>query len=188
LAAPDTEKLCSWLRRQPLLHREGNWLIVHAGLWPDWSAEEADRTAAEVSAELDGPDSAQLLAAYSQKVLVPWRANLEGTERLSTAAIILTLMRTVSVEGSPDVDFTGPIEAVPDGSHPWFEAPSAAQADGVVIFGHWARLGYYRNTRVICLDSGCVHGGLLTALCIDTGEVFQEPVAESDVVRRQASG
>jgi len=117
--------------------------------------------------------------------VVPWQANLEGTVRLSTAAVIFTLMRTVSVEGIPDVDFTGSIEAVPESSHPWFEAQPAAKNDRVVIFGHWARLGYYRNTQVVCLDSGCVHGGLLTALCIDTGEVFQERVAESDLARRR---
>jgi bis(5'-nucleosyl)-tetraphosphatase (symmetrical) len=129
-----------------------------------------------------------LLTAYSRGVVVPWRGSLEGIERLSTAAAILTLMRTVSASGSLDVSFTGPIQDVPEDSHPWFKPWRAAQPGTMVIFGHWARLGYYRDDRVVCLDSGCVYGGSLTALCLDTGETLQEPVAPSDLVSRRVGG
>ena len=32
LAAPDADVLCEWLRRRPLAHAEGKWLLLHAGL------------------------------------------------------------------------------------------------------------------------------------------------------------
>src|SRR5262245_10527656 len=37
LAAPDAGELVGWLRRRPLMHREGGWAMVHAGLLPQWS-------------------------------------------------------------------------------------------------------------------------------------------------------
>ena len=48
LTAPDRDELLAWLRAQPLLHREGAHLMVHAGLAPGWSLEEAHRKASEI--------------------------------------------------------------------------------------------------------------------------------------------
>ena len=38
LAAPDRDELLAWLRDCPLVHREGNHVMVHAGLLPAWRA------------------------------------------------------------------------------------------------------------------------------------------------------
>src|SRR5690625_4077617 len=56
LQAPDREDLLAWLRRQPLLWRseDAAFTLVHAGLAPQWTAAEAERLAAEVSAALRG--------------------------------------------------------------------------------------------------------------------------------------
>jgi bis(5'-nucleosyl)-tetraphosphatase (symmetrical) len=48
-----------------------------------------------------------------------------------------------------------------------------------VIFGHWAMFGFYRSRDVVCLDSGCVYGGRLTAMCLDDGRVEQVPLADT---------
>ena len=44
-----------------------------------------------------------------------------------------------------------------------------------MIFGHWSALGYLNTGRVIGLDTGCVWGGSLTALDLDTPDA--EPVS-----------
>ena len=41
LAAPDRDKLLGWLIKQPLMHREHGHIMVHAGIPPQWSADEA---------------------------------------------------------------------------------------------------------------------------------------------------
>ncbi|HVO87393.1 MAG TPA: symmetrical bis(5'-nucleosyl)-tetraphosphatase, partial [Casimicrobiaceae bacterium] len=41
LAAPDRHDLIDWLQRRPLVVAEDNLLMVHAGLLPQWSAQEA---------------------------------------------------------------------------------------------------------------------------------------------------
>ena len=41
LDAPDRQTLLDWLLHQPLMLQHGNNLIVHAGIWPQWTAESA---------------------------------------------------------------------------------------------------------------------------------------------------
>ena len=59
LAAPDREALLDWLRRQPMaLHREladGELLMVHAGVLPQWSLADTLALAAELESVLRGP-------------------------------------------------------------------------------------------------------------------------------------
>ena len=60
LFASDARELLDWLRTQKLVHtdRELGWLMVHAGLLPAWSADDAERLARQVEAtgfELDVP-------------------------------------------------------------------------------------------------------------------------------------
>ena len=52
LEAPDRDELLAWLRAQPLLHAEEGYVIVHAGLLPQWAVPKARALAAEASAAL----------------------------------------------------------------------------------------------------------------------------------------
>src|SRR6185437_12661884 len=47
LNAPDCRELLGWLRARPLMHVEGNWAMVHAGLLPQWSIQKALMLAGE---------------------------------------------------------------------------------------------------------------------------------------------
>lgn len=51
LNAPDRDELLTWLRQQKLLHIEGRYALVHAGLLPDWSWSEAQSLAHEIEAD-----------------------------------------------------------------------------------------------------------------------------------------
>ena len=42
--------------------------------------------------------------------------------------------------------------------------PDRAIHDDTIVFGHWSTLGLLVRHDVICLDTGCVWGGKLTAL------------------------
>ena len=55
----------------------------------------------------------------------------------------------------------------PDGYHPWFTYPSRRKDNWRVVFGHWSTLGLHEHRNVICLDSGCLWGGFLTAVRLD---------------------
>ena len=53
--------------------------------------------------------------------------------------------------------------------------PGRATAGVPIAFGHWSTLGYTQRQDLLCLDSGCVWGGQLTAMRVDGGrrEVHQ---------------
>jgi bis(5'-nucleosyl)-tetraphosphatase (symmetrical) len=59
---------------------------------------------------------------------------------------------------------------------------SAVRSQGYrLLFGHWAQFGFYRAHDAVCLDSGCVYGGRLTALCLNDGRVVQEEAIDETV-------
>jgi bis(5'-nucleosyl)-tetraphosphatase (symmetrical) len=174
LAAPDREELLEWLRARPLAHRFGPYVMVHAGLAPEWGIELMTGLAESVASRLaddDGDEAVRLLYAGRK---VPWSVDLRGDDQLAAAAAIFTRMRMVDREGRAQLDYAGPPGAAPDGWQPWY-TKSAVRSQGYrLLFGHWAQFGFYRAHDAICLDSGCVYGGRLTALCLNDGKVVQE--------------
>lgn len=162
LAAPDRDELVAWLRERPLLHRDGETFLVHAGLLPEWSVEDAEALAREAEATLQGLEACRLLAAYAA-----------SRGRADRTLAVLTLLRAVDGEGRPCFDFTGPPEEAPAGLVPWFDAPGRRSAEAQAVFGHWAALGLRRASGVCALDSGCVWGGTLSAVRLDDGELWQ---------------
>jgi bis(5'-nucleosyl)-tetraphosphatase (symmetrical) len=63
----------------------------------------------------------------------------------------------------------GPPGSQPAGLLPWYDLPGRASRDLNIIFGHWSTLGVPDVPGIHAVDSGCLWGGQLTALRIDTG-------------------
>jgi bis(5'-nucleosyl)-tetraphosphatase (symmetrical) len=178
LAAPDRDDLLEWLRRRPLFHREDGWSLVHAGLFPAWTLEKAERLAREVEERLRGDEGVDLVAAADKKTAERWKGGLEGVERWRTALSGFTRLRTIDEEGRICAEFSGPPREAPKGCTPWYAVPGRKSAEGQVVFGHWAALGLWRKDGVSGLDTGCAWGRELTALRLEDGEVFQEAAVE----------
>ena len=62
LAAPDRAELIEWLRTRPLMHVDGGYAMVHAGLLPGWSVERARMLAREVESALAAPGYREFVA------------------------------------------------------------------------------------------------------------------------------
>ncbi len=178
LAAPDREELIDWLRRRPLLHREGPFVLVHAGLLPSWTLEQAAELAREVEAALGGPRPRQLLKALATRKPPAWRRGLDATDRRRVAVQSFTRLRTCRTDSRVCERFTGPPEEAPEGCLPWFELRDDASAGVTVVCGHWAALRLRIQPGVMALDTGCVWGSSLTAVRLDDWEVFQEPLTD----------
>ena len=56
---------------------------------------------------------------------------------------------------------------------PWFDVPGRRSANMPVVFGHWSALGLLLRPTLIGLDSGCVWGGKLTAVCLDDRSLLE---------------
>lgn len=174
LASDDREELLDWLVGRPFLHRINDTVLVHAGLMPEWGIGEADRLAADSSARLR-----ELLPKLAAKPRPVWGSDACGDDRLAAAVGVFTRLRVTRLDGRPKLDFTGAPEAAPRGARPWFEDACVLRDGHVVIFGHWAMMGFRRHGRAVCLDSGCVYGGSLTAIRLDGEGVVQVPLDDT---------
>lgn len=181
LSAPDRDELLAWLRSRPLVHRFGPYVMVHAGLAPDWNIELTTGLAEAVAARLSGPRGNAMIRMLYTNRTVQWSANLRGDKQLAAAAAIFTRMRMIDANGTPQLGYAGPPGVAPDGWKPWY-TKSAVRSQGYrLLFGHWAQFGFYRAHDAVCLDSGCVYGGRLTAICLNDGRVVQEDSADVPV-------
>lgn len=180
LAAPDRAPLLDWLRRLPFAHREGSFLMVHAGLFPAWSAAQAEAAAAETAALLRGPQPRALLSALypGPPGEVVWRPGAPLLERAAAAASALTSLRLCAPDGSLRRGLSGPPETAPADAIPWFDHPARRSRDLTVVCGHWAALGLRQRPDLLALDTGCVWGRVLTAVRLEDGALFQEPNAD----------
>ena len=174
LAAEDRPELMDWLRRQPLHHREESFLMIHAGLLPQWTIDESSGFAREVEAVLAGPDYRAFLHSLFHGPTPQWDSSLTGPERLVSITRVLTRLRTCTPTGEMS-EFSGPPERAPAGYLPWFRIPNRKNADAPVICGHWAALGLHIEPNLLAIDSGCVWGKELTAVRLEDRQIFQVP-------------
>lgn len=173
LEAPDSDVLLDWLRQQPLALMEGDYLIVHAGVLPQWSALQVIALAGEVEQKLREPDWADFLRTMYGNEPARWDDGLQGAARLRCIVNALTRLRFCTAEGEMEfITKESPGTPLP-GYMPWFTVPGRLTANVTVVFGHWSMLGLTLEKNVIGLDTGCVWGGKLTALRLSDRALFQ---------------
>ena len=182
LAAPDRAELLAWLRRQRLLHAEGDHVLVHAGLLPQWSVKQAAGLAREVETALRGDDYATFLARMYGNNPHGWSDDLTGYKRLRVITNAFTRLRICNPQGEMEFRFKGEVENIPAGYLPWFDVSGRKSRDATVIFGHWSALGLMVTPHAIALDTGCLWGGPMTAIRLEDRRLFQvacnNPVAK----------
>jgi len=169
-AADDGDELLTWLRKQPLIHHDVQlgFVLVHAGIHPSWELAEAEALAREVQSLLAGDQFRDLLGGMYGDSPARWNPDLSGFERWRFIINVFTRMRYCSVTGALNFDHSGPPGTQPPELLPWFETPNRKTAEQRIIFGHWAALPYFAAANLFPLDTGCVWGRCLTALCLDT--------------------
>ena len=173
LKAPDRDELLTWLRYQRLLYVEEGYVLVHAGLLPQWSVKQATSLAREVEAALQSDDYAIFFEHMYGNAPRAWSDDLKGYKRLRVTINALTRMRICTAQGEMEFKFKGEVERVPSGYLPWFELPKRKSHDATVIFGHWSALGLKVTPNIIALDTGCLWGGPMTAIRLDDRQLFQ---------------
>lgn len=168
LQAPDRDAMLDWLRNQPLarehLHGGERLLMVHAGVLPAWTAQEALAYAAEVGEQLRGAAMPQFLHAMYGNTPDRWSNALSGMDRWRTIVNALTRLRFCTPDGRMDFESSENADAAPEGLVPWFEAPERRTRGTLIAFGHWSTLGWMNRPDLLALDTGCVWGGCLSAV------------------------
>lgn len=175
LAAPDRQELMQWLRTRPLLHVEGAFAMVHAGLLPQWSIAKARALAAEVESWLRGPDYRSLLRDMYGDRPRHWDDSLVGMERLRVVINAMTRLRVCNADGSMALEYKGEPGDAPGNLLAWFDMPGRASRDHTIVCGHWSALGLQVRDDLLALDSGCVWGRALSAVRLEDRRVFGVP-------------
>ncbi|HTP62477.1 MAG TPA: symmetrical bis(5'-nucleosyl)-tetraphosphatase [Burkholderiales bacterium] len=162
LGAPDAGELVDWLRARPMMHAEGNWAMVHAGLLPQWNITNALSLANEVESALRAASYRDFLANMYGSKPARWEASLSGWDRLRVIVNAMTRMRYCTPEGEMEFQSSG--KTAPAGYRGWYEG---RQDEKAIVFGHWSARGLILAGQAAGLDTGCVWGGALTALRLE---------------------
>ena len=170
LEAHDRDELINWLRCRPLLHHDDtlDFTLVHAGLPPQWDLDQARSYASEVEHVLRSTDYAEFLKhMYGNKPDL-WSDDLCGHNRTRFILSCFTRMRYCAEDGRLDLDSYGPPGSQPAGYYPWFEIANRKSRNLRILFGHWSTLGNPEIPGIFPLDTGCLWGGQLTALRLES--------------------
>jgi bis(5'-nucleosyl)-tetraphosphatase (symmetrical) len=173
LAAPDGEDLFEWLRKQALALMADEYLVVHAGVLPQWTAQQTLELAAEVSSVLRSDRWVDFLQQMYGNEPARWRDDLRGADRLRCVVNALTRLRFCTAQGDMEFQTKESPGQAPKGYMPWFDVPGRLTQDTPIIFGHWSTLGLTLNRNVIGLDTGCVWGGKLSAMRLSDRQLVQ---------------
>jgi bis(5'-nucleosyl)-tetraphosphatase (symmetrical) len=169
LAAKDRDALLEWLLALPLVHFDAGYgdLLVHAGLVPQWNAGDAVELAREVEAAL-ATDARNLFDTMYGDQPDRWSDSLKPVDRLRFAINVFTRLRICTREGRIELKMKGAGGDIRPPWRAWFEHENRRSLDVRVIFGHWSARGLVRSHGAVGLDTGCVWGGALTALDLDS--------------------
>jgi bis(5'-nucleosyl)-tetraphosphatase (symmetrical) len=178
LASDDVEDLCRWLRSLPLMVHDAElgWAMTHAGIPHIWSLADARARAAEVEVAMRGDEYRDFFAAMYGNHPACWSDDLIGMDRLRAITNYFTRLRLVDDAGCMEFAHKGTLAEAPPGWHPWYELRARRPLGARLVFGHWAALeGHTGHDDIVALDTGCVWGRSLTALCLDSGELTSIP-------------
>lgn len=185
LHAPDRAALLEWLRHRSMAMREHGLLMVHAGVLPQWDADQVMALAAEVEQALRSEGFDEFLAGMFGNLPDRWDDSLQGIDRLRVVVNALTRLRFCTPEGVMQLKASGTPDNAPEGTMPWFMVPGRRTQADVLAVGHWSTLGVVLRPDLLALDSGCVWGGCLSALRVDPQDSSRHELIQVDCEQAQ---
>lgn len=173
LEADDVDEIADWYRHQAILvcDRSLGYVMVHAGIPHIWNVDKAAELALELEAVIAGDRHKEFFEAMYGNEPDRWSEDLQGMDRWRAITNYFTRMRLIDNEAVLDFSHKGALHDAPVGLTPWFELRRTRPLDLKLLFGHWAALeGHTGDENILALDTGCVWGRELTALCLETGQ------------------
>jgi bis(5'-nucleosyl)-tetraphosphatase (symmetrical) len=179
LDAKDSKELFNWIRQQPLLinDTELNFTMIHAGLTPQWTLEQAKELAQETETLIQSKQFDDFIQNMYGDQPDTWSEKLKGDDKHRFIINCLTRMRYIDKHGKLDLKETCAPGKQKKSLIPWYALPDRKTKKEKIIFGHWSTvlLGNekdFKQYNVYPLDTGCLWGGTLTAMRLEDEELF----------------
>jgi bis(5'-nucleosyl)-tetraphosphatase (symmetrical) len=177
LQAPDREELTNWLRHQKLLHYDPrlNFVLVHAGISPQWTLEQAIQYAQEIEQMLQGKQYLELLQNAYGNEPIGWSDTTSPWDRARLIMNVFLRMRFCHANGDLELMEKGNLSTPHPTQqlYPWFRVPTRIPIQPNIVFGHWAALNGVTNMpNIFGVDTGCAWGHQLTALRLEDLQRF----------------
>ena len=181
LKSEKLDEIINWFFSLPLMysHPTENLCVVHAGIAPQWSINDAQKYAKEVEHLLRDHQTQDFFLMHMYSNEPPkWDDSLTGIPRWRFITNVFTRIRFCDKNYNLDfLNKSSPEEAKKDNLYPWYEMRPNVKFDEdekfTLVFGHWASLGgkcTHPNARA--LDTGCIWGNKLTMWCYDTKKFY----------------
>lgn len=176
LESDNADKLFKWLRKQPLLRwdKKKKLAMCHAGIPPMWDLKKAKSLSEEVEIVLQSKHYKTFFKHMYGNTPERWDDDLVGTDRLRTITNYFTRMRFLGPNGELDLKNKQANSDENSQLLAWFSYPNQLKKN-TLLFGHWAALnGVFDQQNIIGLDTGCVWGGPLTLLHVESDQLYHQ--------------
>lgn len=173
------EAYIKWLFESKLSIVKDDFIIVHAGIYPDWTENVLIEKTKKVENELKLNSEKFIKKFFKLPLEKSIALKSKGADELQMALFYLTFMRVVDLANTAIFKLKVGLDDIPKGLYPWFRAPKKIEIDKHIFFGHWSDLGFFTNKNVTCLDSGCVKGNKLTAYNLNEKKIIQVKIQDS---------
>ena len=171
LSSENLNKYVDWMLFWPFIYKEKNLLMVHAGLLPDWSTDDALDISKDLMLSLQKNPNDFFGRMYGN---TPDKWSLlkskEDKQRLAINA--MTRLRCLNNNNAIDFSYKSGLNNIPDNLTPWFDIKTKKTRSEFIISGHWSAIGIQKHKHGITLDTGCVWGRKLSAYCIESRSVI----------------
>lgn len=173
--APDSDELLYWLRHQELMYHDIDldFVLVHAGISPEWDLELAKKCARFVEDILQSDGYTEMLPHLYGDLPVSWSHCLEKWEKCRFITNAFARMRYCNRLGHLNLTEKSTIGTQSETLYPWFEVPTRRTISPNIVFGHWAALnGITNHPKTFAVDTGCAWGHRLTAMRLEDQKRF----------------
>jgi len=179
LNADDADELLRWVRELPLLVNDTDlkFTMIHAGLPPQWSLEQAQELAQETESLLRSEHFNDFIDHMYGDQPDSWSEQLEDHDRHRFIINCLTRMRYCYKGGQLDLEAKNAPGKEVKKLKPWYALKDRQTKKHRIVFGHWStvHLGNEKNFNqynVYPLDTGCLWGGEMTAMRLEDEKIY----------------
>ena len=180
IEAPDKNALIDYLLSRPLIIECQGFLLVHAGIPPQWGKNESFVHAELVQRQLQGDSVELFLPKMYSNEPTNWSKNLDIEQK--SRYTINALMRMRFCKSNGELEFTHKMNAdkAPKGYKAWFLHENRMLKNEEIVFGHWSTLRDISIKNIYPLDRGCFWGDYLSAIRLNDRVQFSQRSIESN--------